>query len=61
MFVHMARDPERERRFADTMVEMTSTEGYGLAHLVGGYRWDGIGGARVVDVCFCIISTWKRY
>lgn len=50
MFVHMARDPERVRRFASTMVEMTSSEGCGIAHLVGGYRWDGIGGARVVDV-----------
>ncbi|KAL4816688.1 S-adenosyl-L-methionine-dependent methyltransferase [Aspergillus spinulosporus] len=50
MFEHMAEDPERERRFANTMVEMTSTEGYGIHHLVGGYGWDQIGKAKVVDV-----------
>lgn len=63
MFVHMAEDPERERRFANTMVEMTSTEGYGIGHLVGGYGWDGIGGATVVDVLLfsCLVSTWEGY
>lgn len=55
MFVHMAEDPERERRFANTMVEMTSTEGYGIGHLVGGYGWDGIGGATVVDVLLFLV------
>jgi 6-hydroxytryprostatin B O-methyltransferase len=52
MFEHMAEDPERERRFANTMVEMTSTEGYGIHHLVDGYGWHEIGKAKVVDVCF---------
>ncbi|KAL4808157.1 O-methyltransferase-domain-containing protein [Aspergillus unguis] len=50
MFVHMAGDPERERRFANTMVEMTSTEGYGIHHLVNAYAWEGIGESKVVDV-----------
>ncbi|KAL4923597.1 S-adenosyl-L-methionine-dependent methyltransferase [Aspergillus undulatus] len=50
MFEHMAQYPERERRFANTMVEMTSTEGYGIHHLVDGYKWEGIGKAKVVDV-----------
>ncbi|KAL4780293.1 S-adenosyl-L-methionine-dependent methyltransferase [Aspergillus varians] len=50
MFMHMAEDPERERRFANTMVEMTSTEGFGIHHLVNGYPWDHIGKATVVDV-----------
>ncbi|KAL5332378.1 S-adenosyl-L-methionine-dependent methyltransferase [Aspergillus crustosus] len=50
MFLHMAEDPERERRFANTMVEMVSTEGYGIHHLVGGYRWDKLGKAKIVDV-----------
>ncbi|KAL4998457.1 S-adenosyl-L-methionine-dependent methyltransferase [Aspergillus recurvatus] len=50
MFEHMAEDPERERRFASTMVEMTSTEGYGIHHLANGYGWDKIGKAKVVDV-----------
>ncbi|KAL5041838.1 hypothetical protein BDW71DRAFT_157729 [Aspergillus fruticulosus] len=50
MFEHMAEDPKRERRFANTMVEMTSTEGYGIHHLVEGYGWDKIRKAKVVDV-----------
>ncbi|KAL3472043.1 S-adenosyl-L-methionine-dependent methyltransferase [Aspergillus californicus] len=50
MFVHLAEFPERERRFANTMVEMVSTEGYGIHHLVNGYRWDKISRAKVVDV-----------
>ncbi|KAL4885489.1 S-adenosyl-L-methionine-dependent methyltransferase [Aspergillus karnatakaensis] len=50
MFLHMAEDPERERRFANTMVEMVSTEGYGIHHLVGGYRWEKLGKAKIVDV-----------
>ncbi|KAL4963166.1 S-adenosyl-L-methionine-dependent methyltransferase [Aspergillus stella-maris] len=50
MFEHMASDPERERRFANTMVEMTSTEGYGIHHLVNGYNWSSIGKSKVVDV-----------
>ncbi|OOF90715.1 hypothetical protein ASPCADRAFT_211898 [Aspergillus carbonarius ITEM 5010] len=49
MFVHLQRFPERERRFANTMVEMTSTEGYGVHHLVDGYPWEEIQGT-VVDV-----------
>ncbi|KAL4973075.1 hypothetical protein BDW66DRAFT_154155 [Aspergillus desertorum] len=49
MFAHMAEDPERERRFANTMAEMTSTEGYGIHHLVEGYGWDEIGKAKVID------------
>ncbi|KAL4952517.1 S-adenosyl-L-methionine-dependent methyltransferase [Aspergillus filifer] len=50
MFEHMATDPERERRFANTMVEMTSTEGYGIHHLVKGYKWSSIGKSKIVDV-----------
>jgi 6-hydroxytryprostatin B O-methyltransferase len=50
MFLHMTEDPERERRFANTMIEMVSTEGYGIHHLVGGYRWEKLGKARIVDV-----------
>lgn len=61
MFVHMAEDPERERRFANTMVEMTSTEGYGIGHLVRGYRWDGIGRATVVDVCSTLLFVLGSY
>ncbi|GAD92073.1 hypothetical protein AN5415.2 [Paecilomyces variotii No. 5] len=50
MFAHLAEFPERERRFANTMIEMTSTEGYGVHHLVDGYEWEDIGKATVVDV-----------
>ncbi|KAL1987596.1 hypothetical protein VTN96DRAFT_3196 [Rasamsonia emersonii] len=50
MFVHLTKFPERERRFANTMVEMTSTEGYGTHHLVNGYPWEELGKATVVDV-----------
>lgn len=50
MFVHLAEFPERERRFANTMIEMTSTDGYGVHHLVNGYKWEDIGKATVVDV-----------
>lgn len=50
MFDHLAEFPGRERRFANTMVEMTSTEGYGMHHLLNGYRWENIGKATVVDV-----------
>jgi 6-hydroxytryprostatin B O-methyltransferase len=50
MFVHLNKFPERERRFANTMVEMTSTDGYGIQHLVEGYKWEDIGNATVVDV-----------
>lgn len=51
MFHHLAEFPDRERRFANTMVEMTSTEGYGVHHLLNGYPWEDIGKATVVDVC----------
>ncbi|KAL2824231.1 S-adenosyl-L-methionine-dependent methyltransferase [Aspergillus cavernicola] len=50
MFVHLAEFPERERRFANTMVEMVSTEGYGIHHLVDGYKWEDVDKATVVDV-----------
>lgn len=50
MFVHLTRFPDRERRFANTMIEMTSTEGYGVHHLVNGYNWESIGKGTVVDV-----------
>ncbi|KAL4893186.1 S-adenosyl-L-methionine-dependent methyltransferase [Aspergillus ambiguus] len=50
MFAHLAEFPDRERRFANTMVEMTSTEGYGIHHLVNGYRWENVGNTTVVDV-----------
>lgn len=51
MFDHLTEFPDRERRFANTMVEMTSTEGYGIHHLLNGYQWENIGKATVVDVC----------
>lgn len=50
MFSYLTEHPDREQRFANTMVEMTSTEGYGVHHLVEGYNWEGIGKATVVDV-----------
>ncbi|KAK1146254.1 hypothetical protein N8T08_003344 [Aspergillus melleus] len=50
MFVHLRQFPERERRFANTMVEMTSTEGYGVHHLVDGYSWEEVEGTVVDDV-----------
>lgn len=50
MFVHLTKFPERERRFASTMLEMTSTDGYGVRHLVNGYKWEDIGKSTVVDV-----------
>ncbi|RAQ45435.1 O-methyltransferase [Aspergillus flavus] len=49
MFMHIQRFPERERRFTNTIVEMTSTEGYGVHHLVDGYPWEEVEGT-VVDV-----------
>lgn len=49
MFVHLQRFPERERRLANIMVEMTSTEGYGVHHPVEGYPWEEVKG-KVVDV-----------
>lgn len=50
LFVHLTKFPDRERRFANTMIEMTSTEGYSVHHLVDGYKWEDIGNATVVDV-----------
>lgn len=57
MFVHLAKFPERERRFANTMVEMTSTEGYGIHHLVNGYPWHEVGNGTIVDVSFMQVPT----
>lgn len=51
MFDYLMEFPDRERRFANTMVEMTSTEGYGIHHLLNGYQWEDIDKATVVDVC----------
>lgn len=50
MFAYLQKFPEREARFANTMSEMTTTEGYGLHHLVNGYPWEELGEAVVVDV-----------
>lgn len=50
LFGYLARFPDRERRFASTMVELTSTEGYSVHHLVNGFNWENIGNATVVDV-----------
>lgn len=50
MFTHLTKFPDREQRFANTMIEMTSTEGYGVHHLVEGYNWEDIGKSTVVDV-----------
>ncbi|PCH05686.1 O-methyltransferase, family 2 [Penicillium occitanis (nom. inval.)] len=64
LFVHLTKFPDRERRFANTMIEMTSTEGYSVHHLVDGYKWEDIGNATVVDVggstghaCIAIAET----
>jgi 6-hydroxytryprostatin B O-methyltransferase len=50
MFAYLTKHPNREQRFANTMVEMTSTEGYGVHHLVEGYNWENVGKSTIVDV-----------
>ena len=51
MFEHMAQSPERVERFANVMVEMTSTDGYNIRHLVNGFDWEALeDGTTVVDV-----------
>ncbi|KXT03533.1 hypothetical protein AC578_1612 [Pseudocercospora eumusae] len=51
MFEHMAQFPERAERFANTMMDMTSTDAYNIRHLVNGFAWDRLAaGSIVVDV-----------
>lgn len=51
MFEHMAQSPERVERFANVMIEMTSTDGYNIKHLVNGFDWENLkDGTTVVDV-----------
>jgi hypothetical protein len=57
MFEHLAQFPERERRFANTTVEMTLTEGYNVQHLVKGYTWDEIEESIIVDLYFIACLT----
>ncbi|QRD92482.1 putative O-methyltransferase [Aspergillus flavus] len=59
MFVHLQRFPERERRLANIMVEMTSTEGYGVHHPVEGYPWEEVKG-KVVDVSHASIAISRK-
>lgn len=48
---HVALFPERAARFANTMNEMLSTDGYHIRHLVNGFDWQGLAdGTTVVDV-----------
>jgi 6-hydroxytryprostatin B O-methyltransferase len=61
MFEHMAQSPERGERFANVMIEMTSTDGYNIRHLVNGFDWEGLeDGATVVDVGFRLADHSTR-
>lgn len=51
LFEHMEHFPERAERFANTMIDMTSTDDYHIRHLVNGFAWNQLpAGSTVVDV-----------
>ena len=50
MFVEIAKDPFRAKRFADAMTLFTMKPGYESKHLVEGYNWAAIGKGLLVDV-----------
>ncbi|KAK4494687.1 hypothetical protein PRZ48_014043 [Zasmidium cellare] len=51
MFEHLGKDAVRAERFANTMTDMTSTDGYNIRHLVSGFEWSSLAeGSTVVDV-----------
>lgn len=52
MFEHLAKHPERARRFGSAMKWFGTFESWDLKHLVNGYSWDLVDrpGAVVVDV-----------
>lgn len=57
MFEHLGQFPDRAERFANTMTDMTSTDGYNIRHLVNGFKWEQLPeGSTVVDVRL----MWRR-
>ena len=52
MFEHLAKHPERAKRFGSAMKWFSTFESWDLKHLVNGYSWDLIDrpGAVIVDV-----------
>lgn len=50
MFAWMKGEPEHSERFGRLMGAMRQAPIYSVSHLVDGYDWNGLGGAKVVDV-----------
>ena len=49
-FDDIALDPEKTKRFARYMKNVTTSEGTDIKHLVAGFDWAGLGTSTVVDV-----------
>jgi hypothetical protein len=50
MYEVLRDDPARAKRFADTMGIFTSGKGFETSHVIGGFDWQSLGDAVVVDV-----------
>ncbi len=54
-FEHLAKNPDRLKRYGTAMAANAASEGYHVKHVVDNYPWDSLGEATVVDVCFAYL------
>ena len=49
-FDYLSQSSEKTKEFAGYMKSVTSSEGSDLKHLLGGFDWERLGDATIVDV-----------
>ncbi len=50
VFVEVGKDPDRAKRFADTMTLFNMKPGFDNKHIVEGYDWAAVGDGLLVDI-----------